>query len=172
MTPGSPGRRLASLRALVGACAVGALLLPRSDVEAAKGRVALIVNKSNAVSELSSVDLRRILVGDLTRWPGNSKITLLLLPPGSEERRATLRTLIKMSDDDFTRHWISLVFQGEATAGPKATSSPASMTKLVAGIPTALGMLDVDDVPAGDSGVKVLRIDGKAPTDEGYLIVR
>ena len=146
--------------------------VPAHAAQAAKGAVALIVNEANTISDIRLADLRRILVGEVRRWPDNDKITLLLLPPGSTERRAILRATINMSDDDFTRHWISVVFQGEATSGPKAASSPASMTKLVAGLPSALGVLYLDDVPAAASGVKILRIDGKAPNDEGYPIVR
>lgn len=175
MTHPRPARSQASVRALVVACAIASVLIPTSPVHAvqgAKGRVALIVNKANAISEISSADLRRILVGEITRWPGSSKITLLLLPPGTEERRAIVRTITGMSDDDYTRHWISLVFQGETTTGPKAASSPSSLMKLVAGIPAALGIVFLDDVSAGADGVKILRIDGKAPTDEGYPIVR
>src|SRR5919106_4951782 len=92
----------ASVRALVMACAIASVCVagsPVQAVQAAKGRVALIVNKANTISEFSSADLRRILVGEITRWPGSSKITLLLLPPGSEERRAIVRTITGMSDD-------------------------------------------------------------------------
>jgi hypothetical protein len=77
-----------------------------------------------------------------------------------------------MSDDDFVRHWISRVFQGEASAGPKTASSAASMARLVAGLPTAVGVLGAADVPAGDNGLKVLRVDGKAPGEDGYRLRR
>ena len=152
--------------------ALAALLLMPVLTWAAKGRVAVVVHKSNTLTDLSSADLRKIFLGDQTRWPDNEKITILLLPPGSEERTAVLKILLRMSDDDFMRHWISRVFQGEATAGPKTASSPASMLRLVAGLPSAFGMLDAGDAPAGDSGVKVLRVDGKAPSDDGYPLVR
>jgi phosphate transport system substrate-binding protein len=160
---------LARLRAPLGA--LGAVLLLSSPA-VARGRVALVVNGSNPVSDMTSAELRKIFLGDETRWPGRQKITILLLPQSSEERKALLKALLKMSDDDFTRHWISRVFQGEATAGPKIAPSPASMAKLVAGLPSAVGMLDADDVPAGASGLKVLRVDGKAPNDDGYPLVR
>ena len=79
------------------------------------------------------------------------------------------------SDDNFGRECVAIFngghFQGEATVGPKSTSSPASMLKLVTGLPSALGALYVDDVPAGDVGFKVLRVDGKAPNEAGYLLV-
>jgi hypothetical protein len=35
-----------------------------------------------------------------------------------------------------------------------------------------LGILDADDVPAGTTSVKLLRIDGTAPGDDGYPLVR
>ena len=141
-------------------------------LSAARGSVAIIVNKSNTVNEVSSAQLRKVLLGDETRWPGHDKITILLLSPGTEERKTLLRILLRMSDDDFTRHWVSRVFQGEATAGPKTASSPASMLKLVAGLPSALGIVDAEDVPPGDPGVKVLRVDGKTPGEDGYPFVK
>lgn len=151
--------------------AVAALTLVPAGAAAARGRVAVVVHRSNALAEVSSAELRRILLGDETRWSGNGKITILLLPPGSEERRAVLKILLRMTDDDFTRHWISRVFQGEATAGPKTATSPASMLKLVSGLPAALAIVDAEDVPSGDPGVKILRVDGKQPSDEGYPLV-
>ena len=163
-------RRLDQIPRLWAAAAL--LVLAAGPVAAARGRVALVVNQANPLSDLSSAEVRRIFLGDETRWPGNEKITILLLPSGSEERKALLKVLLKMSDDDFTRHWISRVFQGEATAGPKIAPSSASMVKLVSGLPSAVGMLDADDLPAGASGLKVLRIDGKFPTEEGYPLAR
>ena len=149
--------------------AVAGLALVPIRAAAARGRIAVVVHKSNALAEVSSAELRRILLGDETRWSGNGKITILLLPPGSEERRTVLKILLRMSDDDFVRHWISRVFQGEATAGPKVASSPASMLRLVAGLPAALAILDAEDVPQGDPTLKILRIDGRGPGDDGYL---
>src|SRR5512136_1425966 len=99
------------------AFALATLLLP-ARAFSGKNDIALIVHKSNPMSNVSSAELRRIFLGDETRWPSNDRITILLLPPGSEEREMFLRSVLKMSDDDFVRHWISRVFQGEASAGP------------------------------------------------------
>jgi hypothetical protein len=46
------------------------------------------------------------------------------------------------------------------------------MARLVAGLPAAVGVLGAADVPAGDNGLKVLRIDGKAPGEDGYRLKR
>jgi ABC-type phosphate transport system substrate-binding protein len=140
--------------------------------EAAKDAIVIVVPKSNAVNGLSSGELRKILLGEETEWPNKEKITILLLPPGSDERKAALQILLKMSDDDFVRHWISEVFQGLTATGPKTASSPTSMLKLVADLPSALGIVSVGDLPAGESSLKVLSIDGKTPGETGYLLAR
>jgi hypothetical protein len=44
--------------------------------------------------------------------------------------------------------------------------------KLVAGLPAAMGVLDGSAVAAGGGDLKVLRIDGKTPGDDGYPLVR
>lgn len=147
----------------------GALgLLSPAIGRAAKSDIALVVNKSNPVNNLSSAELRRIFLGGQTRWPTSGKITILLLAPRSDERKRFLANLLKMTDDDFTRHWISRVFQGEATSGPKTAFSSASMVRLVSEVPSALGLLSKDDVPADNPDLKILRIDGKAPGEAGY----
>jgi len=143
-----------------------------SGVASARGAVAVVVHASNPMSEISSVQLRHIFLGDQTRWSDNQKVTILLLPRGSDERRTVLRALLKMSEDDFARHWIAKIFRGDVTSGPKTGITAASILKLTADLPTALGVLDADDVPAGTTSVKVLRIDGKVPGDEKYLFVR
>jgi ABC-type phosphate transport system substrate-binding protein len=165
LTAARAGRLLAA-----GALAFALVLLPARASDA-RGRVAVVVHKSNPVDDVSSAELRRILLGDESRWSGKDKITILLLAPGSQERQAILKALLRMSDDDFVRHWISRVFQGDATAGPKIASSPISLVKLVAGLPAALGIVDADDVPPANSELKILRVDGKAPADAGYEFV-
>lgn len=159
---------------VMGAAALALAVLTMLPALAISGKndIALIVHKTNAMNDVSSAELRRIFLGDETRWSSNDRITILLLPPGTPERQQFLRSLLKMSDDDFVRHWISRVFQGEASAGPKTASSAASMARLVAGLPAAVGVIAVADVPTGDSGLKVLRIDGKSPGEEGYRLRR
>ena len=164
------GLALASSVAAALALATFAMLPARAI--SGKNDIALIVHRSNPMNNVSSAELRRIFLGDETRWSNNDRITILLLPPGTEERQKFLRSLLRMSDDDFVRHWISRVFQGQASAGPKTASSAASMARLVADLPTAVGVLGSADVPAGDSGLKVLRIDGKAPGEDGYRLRR
>ena len=147
-------------------------LVCRGHAEVSKGSIAIVVPKSNGVTGLTSAQLRKILLGEETQWPNKEKITILLLPPGTDERKAVLQILLNMSDDEFVRHWISEVFQGQTATGPKTASSPTSMLRLVADLPSALGIVSAGDLPPGDSSFKVLAIDGKTPGEVGYLLAR
>jgi ABC-type phosphate transport system substrate-binding protein len=142
---------------------------PRADA----GRAAVIVHASNPITTISANELRRILLGDDTRWPNqDGKITILLLSPGTEDRRVVLRNLLKMSDGDFVRHWLGLVFQGEATSGPKVLRSATTLVRTVAALPPAIGIIGAEDIPSSDAGVKVLQVDGKALDDDAYPFIR
>ncbi len=140
---------------------------PAARAQKAAGEVAFVVNTKNPVTDVTIAQLRKIYLGDETRWAGKERITILLLPAGREERRILFDQLLKMSDDDYVRHWIGKVFQGEATSGPKTAASPASMGKLVAGLPGAIGFLGAQDA-AADATLKILRVDGKVPGERGY----
>lgn len=140
---------------------------PSARAQKAGGELAFVVNARNPANEVTTAQLRKIYLGDETRWAGKEKITILLLPAGREERRILFDQLLKMSDDDYVRHWIGKVFQGEATSGPKTAASPASMGKLVSGLPGAIGFLAAQDA-AADATLKVLRVDGRAPGERGY----
>jgi phosphate transport system substrate-binding protein len=157
-------------RALVlGSLVMGFTSAPAHPLEAQKGAdpVAFVVNARNPIDNLTSAELRKIFLGDATRWDGKRKITILLLPVGRAERRILFDRLLNMSDDAFVRHWIGKVFQGDATSGPKTAGSSGSMEKLVSGLPEAIGFLSHHEIRA-ESGLKVLRIDGKAPGEAGY----
>jgi ABC-type phosphate transport system substrate-binding protein len=147
-------------------------LVCHGQAAVSKGSIAIVVPKTNAVAGLTSSELRKILLGEETQWPNKEKITILLLPPGTDERKAVLQILLNMSDDEFVRHWISEVFQGQTATGPKTASSPTSMLRLVADLPSALGIVSAGDLPPGDSSFKVLAIDGKTPGEVGYLLAR
>ena len=161
------------IRPVVLAAALSAALatLAPAGAGAAESDVALIVHKSNPLNNLTSAELRRIFLGSQTRWPSKAEITILLPPPGNEERKFFLDSLLKMSDDDYIRYWVSRVMQGEATAGPRPLS-PASMARLVAGLPAAIGVIGMADVPIEETDLKILRIDGKAPGERGYRFRR
>ena len=129
--------------------------------------LAIIVNQSNPVENLSLTELRRIFLGERSHWPNGRRITLVIMPPGEPERAAILREVCRMSEKDYNNHFLHGLFTGEVFASPKTLSTPVGVRKFVFNVPGAIGYERSTDV---DDTVKVLRIDGLLPGDKDYKI--
>src|SRR6185436_4812790 len=69
----------------------------RAAASAAEIHVAVIVNLSNPVNDLSLRELRSIVMLQRTQWPNGRKITVALHEPGYPEREAVLRRVYRMN---------------------------------------------------------------------------
>jgi ABC-type phosphate transport system substrate-binding protein len=139
----------ASLCALLLICSLVAW-----DVPARAGDpVAIIVNSSNDISNLSVGDLQKIFLGEKSRWPNGKHIFLVMAAPGSPERAAVLKSVFKMSESDYAKYFLQAAFTGAISAPPKDATSAAQVKELVAANPGAIGYVQQQDA---DSSVKVL----------------
>jgi ABC-type phosphate transport system substrate-binding protein len=129
--------------------------------------LAIIVNQSNPIENLSSTELRGIFLGERSHWPNGRRITLVMMQPGEPERDAVLREVCRMSEKDFNNHFLHGLFTGEVFASPKTLATPVGVRKFVFNVPGAIGYLRTSDV---DASVKVVRIDGLLPSDRDYKI--
>jgi ABC-type phosphate transport system substrate-binding protein len=129
--------------------------------------LAIIVNRANPVDDLSTAELRRVFLGERSHWQNGRRITLVMLEPGQPEREAVLHTIYRMSEKDFSRHFLQGLFTGEVFVSPKTLASPIGMRKFIFNVPGAIGYLRASDV---DDSIKVLRIDGHLPTDKEYSL--
>ena len=134
---------------------------------AAEDSVAIIVNQSNPVENLSAAELRKVFLGERSHWPNGRRITLVMLAPGQPERKAILREIYHMNESEFNNHFIQGLFTGEVFVSPKALASAAEVRKFVFNVPGAIGYLKASDA---DSSVKVVRVDGHLPDDKEYSI--
>ena len=55
--------------------------------------LAIVVNRSNPMSEISLADLRKLYRGQRSRWSNGRRVTLVMRDPGTPEREAILQTL-------------------------------------------------------------------------------
>lgn len=129
--------------------------------------LAIVVNPSNPVQNLSFGELRKIFLGERSAWPHGRKIALAMLDYGWPERQSVLRQIYRMNEDGYDDHFAKGVFRGEIFVAPKALASPEIMRKFVFNAPGGIGYLRTSDV---DDSVKVLRIDGRLPTDKDYRL--
>ena len=125
--------------------------------------IIFIVNNENSQSELGIGDLRRILLGEVTRWPDGRKITMAMREQGAPERDAVLRLICRMAEADFTRYQLHAAYRGESQTGLKQLDTPMGVRRFVFNVPGAIGYVRADEV---DQSVKTIRIVGAVPEAE------
>jgi ABC-type phosphate transport system substrate-binding protein len=149
---------------------VGAIALPATPVAAQaapKQAIAIVVNAQSPITDLSFAELRKIFMGDQQFWADRSKITLLVRAPTARERAIVLDKIYKMDEDEFRQYWIGKMFRAEVAGGPKIVYSTEMALNLIAAIKGSITFVPASAVT---SDVKVLRIDGKLPSDAGYAL--
>jgi ABC-type phosphate transport system substrate-binding protein len=120
---------------------------------------AVVVNKDNAVANLTSAQLTKIIRGEMRKWPDGKNVILVLHKDSVGEREA-LERLNKMSAGEWTAfviaHKDSIIF----------VDTDADVIKAVQTEPGALGLIEVRSI---DNSVSVIRVDNKLPMEVGYL---
>src|SRR5579863_9831051 len=138
-----------------------------SEAGAAIEPLAIVVNRSNPIDELSSAELRKIFLGNRSHWANGRRITLVMREPGEPERNTIIREVCGMTEDQLKNHFLHGLYTGEILVSPKTLSSPIGVRKFIFNVPGAIGYLRISDV---DATVKVLRIDELMPDDKGYKL--
>src|SRR5271169_5409299 len=106
---------------------------------------AVIVNKDNAVENLTSAHLARIVRGEIKKWPDGKSIVLVLHRDSAGETE-TLQRLNKMS----AAEWKSFV--GAHKDSILFVDSDADVLKQVQTEPGAIGLIEVHSI---DNSVNV-----------------
>jgi ABC-type phosphate transport system substrate-binding protein len=129
--------------------------------------LAIVVNRSNTVDELSTPELRKIFLGERSHWPNGRRITLVMREPGEPERTAILKDVCQMNESELKNHFLHGLFTGEILVSPKILATAIGVRKFVFNVPGAIGYLRLSDV---DSTVKIVRVDEFLPEDKGYKL--
>ena len=127
--------------------------------------IAIVVHKAAGVENLSLDELRSIFLADQQFWPDRTRIILLVRAPQSDERDFVLNRIYQMSEAQFRQYWIAKMFRSEVPRGPKIVFSTDMTMELVVAIPGSISFVRADEV---SNDVRVVRIDGKLPSDAGY----
>ncbi len=121
--------------------------------------MAVIVNKDNAVGNVTAVHLSKMFRSEIKKWP-DGKIIMLVLHKDSAGENETLEHLAKISAGELktmiAAHKDSIMI----------ADSDADVLKIVQSTPGAIGLVDVRSV---DGTINVVRVDGKLPMESGYL---
>jgi ABC-type phosphate transport system substrate-binding protein len=122
---------------------------------------AVVVDKANTVSTLSAADLAKIFKGDNHKWPDGKTITVIMRDVSEPEMQTVLQKVCNMQPGDYR----SLIAAHRLVV--ITVSSEDALLKAVESTPGAVGLLDVYSIT---SRVNVLKVDGKLPLEQGYLL--
>lgn len=127
--------------------------------------IAIVVHKDSPVDNLSLHELRNIFLANQQFWNDRTRIILLVRAPQSDERDFVLNRIYQMDEDQFRQYWIAKMFRAEVPRGPKIVFSTDMALDLVVAIPGSISFIRASEVT---EGVKLVRVDGKLPSEAGY----
>lgn len=121
--------------------------------------MAVVVNKDSSVETITSAQLAKILLLEEKKWPSGREIVVVLHSDFAGET-LTLGHLCGMSSKDVK------AFVASHKASFTEVDSDGEVLRIVEATPGALGLVDVRSI---DDQVRVLKVDGKLPMEDGYL---
>lgn len=101
--------------------------------------LAIIVNKANAITEISQLDIQNIYSGKKTSWDDGKPIEAAFLT-NNEATDIFLKDIIKKTLPQYTNFWKKAVFTGTGNP-PKEFNSPDEMKKFISSNANALGFI-------------------------------
>jgi hypothetical protein len=130
--------------------------------------LAVIVHPKNPVTKLSFSELRAYLRMERQFWPNDKRCTLYLPSRRTDASSILLDKVYRMTHKQLQVYWVRKLFSGEIPAKPSYVPSAAAAASQVLRSEGARSIVRADEIP---DKVRVLLIDGKKPTEEGYPLV-
>jgi hypothetical protein len=127
--------------------------------------VAVAVHPDVPIDNLTLAELRRLALGDREFWPGSVRVTLIIRAPINHERDVVLKKICQVTEAQFRQHWIAKVFRADTALAPKIVYSTEMAIDMVNRVPGAITFIDAADV---SNRLKVVRVDGRLPGENGY----
>jgi ABC-type phosphate transport system substrate-binding protein len=141
------------------------VLLIAAPAAAESPELAVVVSPDNPIDDIQWKDLVKIFKLDKQYWRTNEKIYLVLRESGSKEKGVVLDRIYRTSDEGLKKMWLAKMYREEIVSFPKVLNSNEAVIRFVNQVPTAISVIDAS---YRDERIKVLRIDGALPGDEGY----
>ena len=124
-------------------------------------QLAIIADKANTTSNLSAADLVKIFNARSRSWPDGKPILVVVRDPAFADMQLVLRKLLNMTAEQ--AHTFIKANHGSIVIA----DSDDAVLRFVS---TAQGAIGVIDLYSLTQDVKVVKIDGKLPVEQGYLL--
>ena len=124
-------------------------------------QLAIIADTANPTTNVTAADLAKIFNGHLRNWPDGKPITIVVRDVSSADMQPVLRKLLNMTTEQAkqfvdSHHGVVVV----------ADSDDA----VIHFVSTNRGAIGVVDLYSLTKGVNVVKVDGKLPVEQGYLL--
>ena len=137
------------------------LLVVASWLPCEAKHMAVVVNKNNSTGNVTAVDLTKIFEANTRKWPDGKSITLVIRDLSSLETQEALQRLYKMTESELR------AFLDSHKGAFITVDSDEALLKIVETTPGAVGLVDVYSIT---SRVNVVKVDGKLPLEQGYVL--
>jgi ABC-type phosphate transport system substrate-binding protein len=122
---------------------------------------AIVADKVNATSNLTASELAKIFTAHNRNWPDGKSITVVMRDPSSADMQLVLRKLMNMTAEQ--AHAFVLAHRDAIMVA----DSDDAVLRFVSTSPGAIGVVDLYSLT---QDVNVVKIDGKLPVEQGYLL--
>jgi ABC-type phosphate transport system substrate-binding protein len=122
---------------------------------------AIVADKANTTSNLTATELVKIFNAHSHTWPDGKPVTVVMRDPSSAEMQLVLRKLLNMTAEQ--AHAFVLSHRDSIMVA----DSDDAVLRFVS---TSHGALGVVDLYSLTQDVNVVKIDGKLPVEQGYLL--
>jgi ABC-type phosphate transport system substrate-binding protein len=129
--------------------------------------LALVSNKSNPFGEVTVAELVKVCKAQSSHWPDGKPVTFVMRPPSAPEMKLVLEKIYGMSESEVNGLIVNSNHGRFDHPAIVIANSDDDLVNKVASIPGAVGVVDVYSI---NSSVSVIKIAGKLPLQQGYLL--
>lgn len=132
---------------------------------AAARDIAVVVNKANPTKNMALAELVKLAKGSTKKWADAKDVTLVIKDPSSPDMKMVLQKVFGMTPDEVKA--LAGTLNGARKDSVLMVASDDALVKTVQTTPGAMGFVDVYSI---NSGVNVMKVDGKSPLEPGYVL--
>lgn len=136
-------------------------------VPAAAKNLAVVVATSSKLQGVTLANLAKLSKGSVKAWPDGKNFTLVMMDPDLPEMQPVVQKIFNMTPAEVRQAIAKLNEARPQQPYVRIVTSEEEILRTVAATPGAVGIVDVYAINAT---VKVLRVDGNLPFDQGYVL--
>ena len=124
-------------------------------------QLAIVLDTANTTANLSAADLSKIVNLKTRNWPDGKPVTIIMRDPSAADMQLVLSRAFNMTPEQ------ARTFIQAHKGAIQIADSDDSVLRFVSTHHGAIGIVDLYSLT---KDVKVVKVDGKLPVEQGYLL--